>query len=238
MLVGTAFTLPLLFEPPPQTRERPRPLIVVLGLPSAVYLAALIYRSVLDRLYFDRYVILFLPLLILPALWHAQVHRPAPPWWSWTALTLIAVFAVAYTHDYFAVGRARVQAAGEVTASGVPRTRVSAGLEYDGWTQLEATGRILTPQEVTATPPPPYPTHPPFWFWKYTRAIHPAFVVSYSPLPGLVDAGFPPVPYRTWLPPFDHKLLIQRSPAAIPPSAARPSPGPGTRPALESLPGR
>jgi hypothetical protein len=122
-------------------------------------------------------------------------------------LALSACFGIALTHDYLSTGRARVQAASAVIAAGIPRTQVSAGLEYDAWTELEQYGYIRHPSQV---PPRRYPTTPPFWFWPKLAGVDPIYIVTYSPLPGLVDSQFPPVPFTAWLPPFHRRLLIQK----------------------------
>jgi len=177
------------------------------------YTLAVIYRSVRDWLLFDRYCILLLPLLIVPLLWHFQQRiRDTPPVWSWMVIALFACFGIALTHDYLAAGRARVTAASTVTHAGIPRTHVSAGLEYDGWTQLEQAGRIPSPKEQAASPPRRFPVSPPFWFWTKTPSVDPQYVVTYSRLKGLIDSSFPPLSYTAWLPPFHRQVLIQKSP--------------------------
>jgi hypothetical protein len=116
------------------------------------------------------------------------------------------------THDYFAAGRARVEAAANLTSSGIPRTHVSAGFEYDGWTQVENAGRIPTPDEQAAAPPRHYPVKEPYWYWPQTPVVEPVYVVTYSRLPGLVDAPFPVIRYTTWLPPFRRQIYTQQAP--------------------------
>jgi len=182
--------------------------------PSSVFYAlAVLYRSVRDWLLFDRYCILLLPLLVVPLLWHFQQRiRETPPVWGWIVMALFACFGIALTHDYLAAGRARVIAADTITHAGIPRTHVSAGLEYDGWTQLEQSGRIPSPTEQAATPARRFPVSPPFWFWTKTPSVEPQYVVTYSRLKGLVDSSFPPLDYTAWLPPFHREVLIQKLP--------------------------
>ena len=115
--------------------------MLLLGPACLVYTGVLVYHAVRDWILFDRYLILLLPVLVVPLLWQFQ-HRihETPPAWGWAVLGLFACFGIAITHDYLAAGRARVQAATTAIAAGIPRPHISAGLEYDGWTQLEQTG--------------------------------------------------------------------------------------------------
>src|SRR5258707_12791748 len=60
-------------------------------------------------------------------------------------------FSIAGTHDWFALNRARIVAAEEIYATGVPKTAIQGAFEYDGRTQIEATGYINEERiEVTA----------------------------------------------------------------------------------------
>jgi hypothetical protein len=179
---------------------------------SALYLAAVAFRYVGDGILFDRYLLFVTAPLIVILLWFYQnrigtaVYLPA-----WIVLAAFAVFGVCNTHDYIAAARARLQAVRTVTAAGIPRTRVSAGLELDGWTQLEQTGQI-PPLEVRRRDPRVFPIADPYWFWRMTPAIDPRYVIVYSPIDGLRDSPFAPIDYRAWLPPFHRRVLAQMMP--------------------------
>jgi 4-amino-4-deoxy-L-arabinose transferase-like glycosyltransferase len=192
--------------------ERMRRLVWIYGAPCVVYVGAVTYRSVRDWLLFDRYLILLLPLILIPLLGRFQERvREMPPAWSWVAVGMLAAFGVGLTHDYLAACRARLEAAGEVVAAGIPRTQVSAGLEYDGWTQLERAGRLPSPAEQKAAGPRRYPVSPPYWYWQKTPVVDPVYVVTYSPLGGLEESGFAPIEFRAWLPPFRRRVLVQKA---------------------------
>jgi len=178
----------------------------------ALYVFAVAVRYASDGILFDRYLIFVTPPLVISLLWLYQTRiRPSPSRLGWIVLTLFAVYGVAATHDYIAAARARLQAASAVTASGVPRTRVSAGLEFDGWTQLESTGRI-PPLAERKRDARTFPLPDPYWFWKMTPVIDPLYCIVYSPVEGLRDSDFPPVAFRTWLPPFHRRVLTQTLP--------------------------
>jgi hypothetical protein len=186
---------------------------LILGTPCLVYTAAIVYRSVEDWILFDRYLIVLLPLLVIPLLLLCQqTIREKPPAWAWILLAIPASYGIATTHDYFAAARARLQAATTVTAAGIPRSHVSAGFEYDGWTELEQNGRIPSLDELVALPPRRYPVTPPYWFWATTRHVDPVYIVANSRLRGLAASPFPPISYNSWLPPFQRYVFTLRAP--------------------------
>src|SRR4029079_12810774 len=119
------------------------PRIWLLGVPfTAGYLVILLYRARFGDL-FDRYLLLLLPAVNLPLLWlYQQRIRDRVPLTGWLLVGLFGAYGVASTHDYIAAARARLTAASLLTAAGVPRTRITAGVEYDGWTQIEAQGYV------------------------------------------------------------------------------------------------
>ncbi|MBV9441433.1 MAG: hypothetical protein JO217_01940, partial [Acidobacteriaceae bacterium] len=73
---------------------------------------------------------------------------------SWLVLFLFTCYSVAGIHDWFALDRARLDAAQEVRRSGVPRVAIAGGFEYDAWTQLEVGGYINN--EGIKNPPDAY----------------------------------------------------------------------------------
>src|SRR4029077_1431009 len=132
--------------------------------------------------------------------------------WGWVVVAVFAFFGVALTHDYLAAARARLQAANTVTDAGIPRTHVSAALEYDGWTQLQQTSVIHTPTAAETESPQHYPITPPYWYWIHTPAVTPVYIVTCSRLAGLVDSPFPPLRFTAWLPPFHRQVFTQKAP--------------------------
>ena len=178
----------------------------------ALYVAAVAFRYTNDELLFDRYLILVTPVVVIPLLWLYQARvRSTPTPLACAVLALFSIYGVANAHDYIAAARARLEAASRVLASGVPRTRVSAGLEFDGWTQLETAGRIPSREERQRAART-YPIPDPFWFWRMTPALDPLYFMVYSPVPGLRDSRFPAIVYQTWLPPFHRRVLTQTLP--------------------------
>jgi hypothetical protein len=189
-------------------------LLILFGI---FYVPVLVQRAA-HQVLFDRYLIPLLPVVILVLLLFFQrrgIQRVSGG--GWLLLAIFAAYGIAATHDYLALSRARLAAASAVIASGVPRTRVTAGLEYDAWTELITTGYINDPRlEVPKGAYRPqegrwYPVQPPYWYWERTPSIDPLYFVVLSPQRGLVDSPLPPVPFRAWLPPFNRRVFIQMS---------------------------
>ena len=188
----------------------PAPTLTVCGafaLFAAVYLPPLAPRAAQGNV-FDRYVLLVLPAVTIPVLlFHQRRVGPALSLWAWGTLAVFGVYSVATTHDYLAMSRARLQAASALMAAGVPRTQIVAGVEFDGWTQIEANGYVNDPRIVV----PPGAYHPRgadgemgqaddlFWFLPWTPAITPRYVIALSPSQSLLPSSFAPVRYARWL---------------------------------------
>ena len=179
--------------------------LMMLAPGCLAYIAALVYRGIL----FDRYLTPILPFAVIPLLWLYQRRGvSAPPAPAWVALGVFALYGVGATHDYFAASRARQQAVSNLLNAGVQRLKVSAGLETDAWAELEYSGQTkpaIIPGERNGEIRAfdglrGYPVWPPYWFWAKVPHIDPVYLVAYSRLDGLDDAGFAPIPYRTWLP--------------------------------------
>jgi len=147
--------------------------------------------------------ILFLLLL------YQQWVAPNLPAASIAALTIFALFAIAGTHDWYAAYRARVAAINEVRASGVPRTEIQGGFEYDNWTQLEQTGRI---DSQVGNSQPPGPGDCWYYYASYAPAVHPRFTVLFPGTACATPSQYPPVTYQAWLPPFHRQIDVEKLP--------------------------
>ncbi len=183
--------------------------------PCLAYVAVTVYRGYL----FDRYVLPLLPAIAIPLLRIGpRGGRNPVPKAAWAFVALLALYGVATMHDYLASERARLEAATRLTAEGVPRNRISAGLEYDAWTELGHSGRIADRDFPDENQPAyraladRYPVFPPYWFWAHTPSVEPVYIVSYSRLSQLHDLErFPPIGYTAWLPPFHRQVFTEAS---------------------------
>jgi hypothetical protein len=183
--------------------------LAAMSLFSLVYFTLLIIRgSEIDL--FDRYLLPIMPCaasvaLLWPESAEARSASPArkPGLASWVTLAILAAYAILSTQDLWALARARVAAAQKLEAAGIPRTAIDAGLEYNGWTQLLATGHLN--DRWALEPPGAY--RPQF---GTTPEVVPVYVLEYSPTAGTERSQFAPVPYFSLLPPFHKQVSIDR----------------------------
>jgi hypothetical protein len=188
----------------------------MLGPFAISYVAFLLPRALYSFVY-DRYLLGLMPLaIIILLLLHQRWVAERLPAITIAALSLFALYAIAGTHDWFALNRARVAAVARIHALGVPTTSIQGGFDYDGWTQIEAAGYVNDPR--IRNPPDAYqPNLEPLRlqsrcrlnFAPYTPAIQPRYFVVFSVMPCLQTSGYQSVMYGTWLPPFHRTIFIQ-----------------------------
>lgn len=190
-------------------------LLAIFGPFTLAYVFLLVTR--LDI--FDRYLLplIFVFLVILLRVYEEEVGDRLPKS-SLFIVFLFGAFAVAGLHDLFAMGRARLAAANEMLATGIVRTEILAGFEYDGWTQLESTGymnndRVRIPAGAFH---PSIPANAPAGcyvdFLKYTPSINPRYILSFDHTSCYLPSQFAPVSYRAWLPPHNRSIYVQKVP--------------------------
>jgi hypothetical protein len=154
---------------------------------------------------FERYA---LPLLCIAMLclvrYYQERIQPQLPLVSLLLIAIMAVFAVAISHNTFAFFRARVALAAELRANGVPDTSVDNGWEYNFGVQILRTGHIneskivLPANAYTSTPPLPAGTCP-MQFHDETPLIDPLYGISFEPNACYGPAPFAPIQYPRWL---------------------------------------
>jgi len=181
----------------------------------------LVGSRAIEALALDRYL---LPLLatggLLLLLW-LPARLPITLTAGWVFAALFALYGVATTHDYYACSRARLRAAEMLTAAHIPRQCISAGLEYDGWTEIALRGHVNIPGLVgspnyyRSQVGRRYPLGDPYWFWDETPTVQPSYLVVTSPQPGLSTLKEFTVRYQAWLPPFERRVLVQTAKAAV-----------------------
>lgn len=195
-------------------------ILTLLGPFSVGYLLLLLPRAAF-LVTVDRYLIPLTAILLIPLLRYYQERiRFCIPNFSFGLLAVLAAYGIASTHDYFATNRARLRAAERIESTGVPRTAIQGGWEYDSWTQLQEVGyindwRLENPRDAYRKPAPsslPVPCR--YWFAENTSVVKPRYFVVFSPMDCLAESHFPPVQYYTWLPPFMRQISIQQLPEA------------------------
>jgi hypothetical protein len=157
---------------------------------------------------FDRYALLLLPLVAVFVLIPFQnlLNRiPAP---AWTALIMFAGYGIATTHDYARYLQARTTAIELSRKRGVSRMHIAAGVENDGWTQVQSTSKIG--HVLYGVKNESYP-----WFSYYATAIRPDYVTYSSPRADVPPKAVVAVPFFSWLPPSYQAVSVVR-PADIP----------------------
>ena len=193
--------------------------LCITALFSLPYTALILFRGPAFVLV-DRYT---LPLTAVLCLWlawlSAQRRYTRPTMAGWSILVVVALFAISVVHDNFAAIRARLLAANALTTTRhVPRTAITAGVDYDAWTQLQQVGYINDAR--IRNPPNAFVPHPravpegktDFWFWEWSPVVRPDYFIVNSPQADLEDMPAMTFPYRAWLPPFNRAVYVQRRP--------------------------
>jgi hypothetical protein len=170
---------------------------------------ALMLPGAMVELTFDRYMLPIVPLVTLAVLMQYAKRNRGIPAVAWGCLAAFAFYGIATTHDYAASLRARIAAAGALQKSGIGRDRISAGFEYDGWTELERSeyARVVQYQDSLAD------DHAKgfwFWFWNHTPNLHPEYVVLIWTSPEPVRGVVSKVDFGAWLPPFRRHAVVWR----------------------------
>jgi hypothetical protein len=192
--------------------------LAVLTVPFlALYIALIAARGPVFGL-FDRYS---LPLttvaMVMLLLAFQQLDAKRLPPIAWALLGIFALYAVATTHDSFSGARARLAVAEKLRQTGLKRTELLVGFEYDCWTQVDATGYVNN--DEMEIPAGAYhdaddctgADHLQFWWRTLAPSIRANYVVAVSPLPDLEPAIVEKVGYQTWLPYGTHFAYAQRA---------------------------
>jgi hypothetical protein len=145
-------------------------------------LAGLHFASLLLVQQFDRYMLVYLPLLAIPAI--VELRRAPPARKAVTAalgiLLLYGAFSVSAVHDYLAWNRTRWQAIGRLTSDlAVTPERIDGGFEFNG---------LYTYSEDYTRRPNKSP-----WWVKDDE-----YVIAFDVLPGYDVSRVYPV--KSWLP--------------------------------------
>ncbi len=192
-----------------RNRRRLSPVVSIFTLFSLGYMAFTLPGSLLGFA-FDRYMAAIIPLVMLVVLQQFARYRRPVPAVAWCCLLAFCWYGIATTHDYFAALRARVAAAHALErTAGVGRDRVSAGFEYDGWTELERSEyvSVVQYQDLFAD------DHAKgfwFWFWNHTPNLRPDYVVLNQAFREPVQGGELKVSFRAWMPPFRRFAVVWR----------------------------
>jgi hypothetical protein len=224
-LLGLLVSITWPHNPSPAIPVRPalswKQLATLLAPFTFLYLLLLVPRA--TGLLFDRYL---LPLLALALICLVRYYQdriyPQIPFAASLLIVVMAIYAIAVTHNTFSLDRARVVLAAELNANGVPDTSVDNGWEYNIDVEIQQAGYInealiLLPAHAYNPTPPPPPGICHMIFSDDVPHIYPLYGVSFQPNVCNGPAPFAPVHYSRWLASSPGTLYAVRyAPASTP----------------------
>jgi len=201
------------------------PVSITLLVPYLIAYTALLIPRGLHGALLDRYLLgLIPPLSIMILLVHQRLGRRLT-YVSYGVLASMACFGVAGTHDLFAMRRAQIRATESLMQSGIPRTKIDGGFEFDAWTQFQQTTYLYDPRvlnvgpsfqrvrEAESLPSPCWP-----FFYAHIPSVQPEYFIATDKTPCVNDWRSQPVDatpsvlgrieYGGWLPPFRRAIWI------------------------------
>jgi hypothetical protein len=205
-----------------------RELGVILGPFAAAYIVLLIFRatSVANDnmgMLFDRYSLGLLLVALICLLRNFQERiQPRIPLAGAVVVFLLAVYGVVITHNTFALYRARVAVATELSQANVPETSVDNGWEYNVVAELHHANHdnnpgIVLPAHAYVPTPPPAPGNCRMIYYDETPHIQPLYTVSLDPNACYGQAPFAPVHYSRWLAASPGTLYVVKHTAPVNP---------------------
>lgn len=215
LLAGMLRTRTLAASDPAADRQLPWPQLLVLVVPfSLAYLLLLMPRAIFIFTV-DRYLLPLLPFAVLLQLRFFE-RLEGRGVTSLTALPLVVfgLYSVLTLHDTFAIYRADMAGVDELRAAGIPRNSINGGFEYNALSQVLADGYAhaagIRLPSGSILQPSPTGLHgdcvPPAT--DMTPAVHARYGLAYDGAPCPRVAGFAPVRFRTWLPPFTRTAYV------------------------------
>ena len=143
------------------------------------------------QVYFDRYVLLHLPLVMILIVGVIGPRITVPRWAAVAAAALIipiAAFSIAATHDYLSWNRARWNALDDlVKVQGISPHAIDGGFEFNGWYLYD----------------PNYKEKPgKSWWWVDGDE----YIVAFGPIPAYSQIRS--YPYDRWLPPGQGHVAV------------------------------
>lgn len=158
---------------------------------SALYLLPFVLGA-----FFDRYLLLSVPLMMAAASVYLSRQRVAATWWavglSAAFLLLLGSFTVAATRDYFAWNTARWQALADLAAQGISPRQIDGGYEFNGWYNFDPARKINYADPVKS------------WWWVDDDE----YLLAFGPVEGY--AVLRRYPYPRWLPGGVGQILTLR----------------------------
>jgi hypothetical protein len=177
---------------------------VLLGPFSIVYALLLVPRAGAYHLT-ERYLLALLVVALLCMVRYYQDQlQPRLPAARAVLIGIMAVYGIVNAHNTFAIDRARVVMADELSAAGVPDTAVDNGWEYNLGVELRHaayinTDRIVLPAHAYVPARPLAAGTCEVNAYDFTPHIQPRYGISFEPNECYGPAPFAPVHYSRWL---------------------------------------
>ena len=197
--------------------DRNRAMLWLLG-PFSIALVAMMGSRAMFTMLQDRYLLLLVPVVVTVLLWayqHRVASRVSPV--GVGVLAVFALYGMAGLHDIHLSARATEAMMAEVRGAGVPRDNISEGFGPDEWFEVDRHGFL---NNVSAAPTDYRLYKPNVADWHLANAcmpmdydlipsLHPSYVLGTGrarEIPACYEPSrFPPVRYRTWLPPWNRQ---------------------------------
>ena len=194
--------------------------LCILLLPCTVaYMLLLVPRWIALDTILDRYLLFpeFVFLVFALRLYQQKLHRRLPPA-VWVTIAAAAVLDTAGMHDAFALFRAQSALLNRVVASGVARTEIDGGIQFNGWTELASTGHMNDPRVVRPAgmyiPRRVIQANDPCRTERLelTPSVRARYVVSFDPAACGGLSPFAPETFHTWFGPHTRTLYVVKGP--------------------------
>ncbi|WP_353072128.1 ArnT family glycosyltransferase [Tunturiibacter gelidoferens] len=184
------------------------------------YTVAYIFLLVTRTNIFDRYLI---PLILVAVagllrLYEQKIGGRLP---SLTVglILMFGAFGVCELHDLYARNRAVLDITNEILSTGVTRSEIRGGFEYDAWTQLQNSGYVNDPRLIVPTGAyrvfpmqPGLSTACQSWFSDLMPSLNIRFALAFDQTTCYTSSSFRAVSYNAWLPPHNRTLYVQKIP--------------------------
>jgi hypothetical protein len=149
--------------------------------------------------FFDRYLLLLLPLsivMVLNSLDNVNSFKLSFKKWFLTGLTIlfISVLTVAVTHDYLSWNRVRWQALENLMQQQITPDRIDGGFEFNGWYLYDPDYPVYQKRKNNEV-----------WWWSEKND----YIIAFSPIKGYT--AIEQYSLQNWLPfPSDRILVLQK----------------------------
>lgn len=203
--------------------------LLILTVPFLAAYFVLLCPRAMWGIVIDRYLLPPIAFGILFLLRMSQERiGPRLPAISYVLAGLFALFAIAGTHDWIAMHRARVDVVQRLQSQGVDRLQIEAGYQTDGMAQIDVAGAVIDPRvhypagiDTRPWPLSDLPHGCREILNPHTPALHPRYFLSASETEASLTLGEPvclvqsneqPQVYGAWLPPFQRRVYILQRP--------------------------